>query len=284
MTIELTQSGLCKIEHFKAPAVGFGTYPYRGEVCERAVKDALDSGYRIFDTATLYQNFPPVGRALNTLNREEYYLISKVWPSDQTHSGILSDIKLTLHELEMDYLDAYLLHWPNSRIPIEETLGTLHELQKEGLVRHIGMSNVTVHHLKRALELQIPLQWIQTEMHPYFCDFKLLEMCRKEGITPQAWAPLSRGKLGSDPFLEEMGKAHQKSSAQIALRWIFQHGCLSFPGSQNPKHIQENLEIFDFALTSEEMSTIDNHARVGQREVYSIHEFDHTYEECWPRT
>lgn len=283
------KEGVCTIDGADYPAVGFGTWPYKDRVCQRAVESAIKSGYRIIDTATFYANFQPIGEALKGVKREEIYLISKVWPDDQRPDRLKADLEKTLRELNTPYLDAYLLHWPTSRLPIEETLGAMIELRDEGKICHIGLSNVTTNHLKRLEGLNIPITWVQVEMGPQFHDAALTKYCQERSIGVQAWEPLEGGKIGSDPDLIRIGKKHRKSPFQVALRWILQNRCLPLPGSQNPDHIQENFDIFNFTLTLEEMSLIDGKANQGKRKRvipeygFSFEdEFDYTLEQCWP--
>jgi diketogulonate reductase-like aldo/keto reductase len=267
--------------------VGFGTYPLTGAVCTKAVQCALSSGYQIIDTATFYGNFEAIAHALKHVERSCYQLISKVWHDKQSPHELIEDLEKTLTHLHTDYLDFYLLHWPNSKMPIEETLHAMNALRIAGKIRHIGLSNVSVNHVKRALEVGVPISCVQVEMHPYFCDFELLAFCKQRSITIQAWAPLGRGRISHDRFLADIGVQYGKSASQVAIRWIVQHGCIPLPGSQNEKHIRENCAIFDFALPAEEMAVIDRNARVGKRERITKEmigfddEFDFSYAQCW---
>jgi diketogulonate reductase-like aldo/keto reductase len=290
MVIEIQTDGICQIENKAYPAIGFGTYPFKNEVCLKAVAFAANTGYRIIDTATFYRNFAPIGRALKNWNRNEFYIISKAWPDSHTPQKLREDLNRTLKELQMPYLDAYLLHYPNHRVPIEETLATMQKFQTEGLIRHIGLSNVTVNHLKRVFEIKVPIAWIQVEMHPQFYEPKLLDYCRKNSLAVQAWAPLGRGRLSQDTLLSEMGMKYGKTASQISLRWILQHGCIPLPGSQNESHIKENFHVTDFSLSLDEMNKINKVALGGRRERvpenYGLgfsDEFDFSYEQCWPR-
>ncbi len=280
----------CIIEEKVFPAVGFGTYRLKDRTCLQAVKHAVDYGYRIIDTATLYENFKPIGQAIKSYDREKLYLISKVWPNAQKPKDLKNDLRNTLKQLDVDYLDAYLIHWPLHTIPIENTLQAMHELREKGEIRHIGLSNVTVNHLRRVFEVGIPISWVQVEMHPFFYDQALLEFCHKHSLVIQAWAPLARGRLLTDPLLKAIAERYKKMPTQVALRWIMQHGCLPLPSSQNEAHIETNFDVFDFALSKQEMDEIDAKARTGER--YRItkengigfsDEFDFTYEECWSR-
>lgn len=289
MAIEINANGSCHIDGKKYPAVGFGTWPLKGDVCYQAVLDASEAGYRIIDTATFYGNFKEVGRALKKMGRERFYLISKVWPTSQTPEGLQEDIEMTLDQLQTTYLDAYLLHWPNSKIPIEDTLNEMNQLKKVGLIRHIGLSNVTVNHMKRIFEVNIPITWVQEEMHPCFYDPDLLKLCQKHSIALQAWAPLGRGRLSEDVLLQSLGKKYRKKAAQIAIKWVLQHHCLPLPGSTNIDHMRQNMDIGDFEISAHDMEEINKRASEGQRERYVgmtaiglSDEFDFSYAECWP--
>lgn len=281
--------GLCRIDAIDYPIVGFGTYPLTGEVCTEAVKEAVKIGYRIIDTATYYYNFDAIAGALKSQDRSNFYIISKVWHDMQAPAGLRKDLDLTLKQLQTDHLDAYLLHWPNSKIPIEQTLLTLEEMRRDKKIRHVGLSNISVNHLKRAMELGVAINWVQIEMHPYFYDPELLNFCQEHSIVVQAWAPLGRGRICEDQLLTKIGNKYRKTASQVAIRWIIQHGCLPLPGSKNQKHMRENKEVVDFLLSKEEMEEIDQRAKGGERERFSKRsigfsdEFDFSYEECWPK-
>lgn len=279
----------CSIEGISFPMVGFGTYPLRGKICKDAVAEAASCGYRILDTATFYENFEPIGEFLKGRDRSSFYLISKVWRNMQSPAALRKDLEKTLKLLQVDCLDCYLLHWPNCGVSIECTLAEMEKLRREKKIRHIGLSNVTVHHVRRALEVGVPITWVQVEMHPGFCDFALLEFCQKNKICIQAWGPLGCGRLCDDPLLRRIGKKYDKTPAQVALRWILQHRCVPIPGSKNQKHICQNFDVFNFCLTTDEMGEIDRRACKGDRIRISEEfagfsdEFDFTYDQCWPK-
>ncbi|MBP7075141.1 MAG: aldo/keto reductase [Rhabdochlamydiaceae bacterium] len=285
-----SKSGICKIEGIDYPIVGFGTYPLTGDVCTEALRQAAKIGYRIIDTATYYENFDSIAKALKGQDRSHFYIISKVGHDDQSPEDLCRDLDLTLKQLQTDYLDAYLLHWPNSKMSIKKTLAAMEELRQQKKIRHIGLSNVSVNHLKKALEIGIPITWVQVEMHPYFYDSGLLDFCREHSMTVQAWRPLDLGRISEDEMLGEIGKKYGKTACQIALRWIIQHGCIPLPGSKNANHIRENLDVTNFVLSKEDMVKIDQRALSGTRfrlkEEHGLgftDEFDFSYEECWPR-
>lgn len=284
------EGGECRIDGIGYPMVGFGTYPLTSKICVEAVEQAAKSGYRIIDTATYYENFDSIAKALKGQDRRHFYIISKVEHDKQSPEDLRRDLDATLQQLETDYLDAYLLHWPNSKISIEKTLVAMDRLRRAKKIRHIGLSNISVNHLKKALKFGVPITWVQVEMHPYFYDKDLLDFCQKHAITVQAWRPLDLGRIREDDFLIGIGKKYGKTACQIALRWIVQHGCLPLPGSKNANHIEENLRITDFSLSQEEMGMIDQRALMGQRfrlkEEHGLgftDEFDFSYEECWPQ-
>ena len=290
VAFEITEIGICQINGIEYPAVGFGTYPLKDEVCLKAVLQAAETGYRIIDTATFYRNFDPISKALKKYGRENFYIISKVWPDAHSPELLLEDIKSTLKQLQTPYLDAYLLHWPNSKVPVEDTLMMMEKLRTQGIIHDIGLSNVNINHLKRAMEVTIPISWVQVEMHPQFYDEELLEFCRENNIKVQAWAPLGRGLISNDIFLTELGKKYGKTASQIAIRWIIQHNCIPLPGSKNKQHMLENIDVMDFALSQDEMLAINERAKLGARErvtheagVGFTDEFDFSYQQCWPK-
>jgi len=282
-------NALCKIDNVSYPPLGFGTYPLKGKECQQAVELAFNSGYRIFDTAAYYQNFDALKAAFATCQRQDCYLISKVWHDSLTPQDLQKDLHSTLKSLNTDYLDAYLIHWPNSQVPIEITLSAMETLKKQGKVRHLGLSNVTVNHLKKAVQLNVPLSWIQVEMHPFFYDKPLLEFCQQNALIIQAWRPLNLGYVQQDPLLQALANKYRKTPCQIALRWILELNALPLPSSKKKAHIQENFQIFDFSLTKEDCSQISQRAAQGKRFRLSkerglgfTDEFDFSYEQCWP--
>ncbi len=280
----------CWIDGEEYPAVGYGTYPLKGELCTQSITKAAAIGYRMIDTATFYENLGAIGDALQVLGRKNFYVTSKVWHDSQTPKLLKRDLMRTLKKLKTSYLDAYLLHWPNSKISIEDTLCAMEELRIKGKIRHIGLSNVTVNHLKRALEVGVPITWIQVEMHVSFYQPELLEFCKEHGIAVQAWAPLDRGRVASNPVVREIADKYGKTPTQVALKWVVQHGCVPLPASKNEAHMQQNFAISDFTLSQEEMEEINAKAKQGQRDRVTpetgfgfTDEFDFTYDECWPK-
>lgn len=293
--IVIDNDGICCFENKRDGstlyfAVGFGTYPLKGQICSDALEKAISLGYNIIDTATFYDNFEAIGQVIKKHDRSKFYIISKIWPDSHTSVSLKKDLENTLKKLQISYLDCYLLHWPNSAVPIEETLLTMAELQKKELIKHIGLSNVTVNHLKRALQIGVKISCVQIEMNPYFYDQELIEFCKANSIQVQAWAPLGRGRVALDIYLSNLAKKYNKTASQIALRWVLQNGCVPLPGSKITAHIKENRNIFDFVLTDQEMIEINQKAKSGKRERVTLDmglgftdEFDFPYEKCWPQ-
>lgn len=283
-----SKNGLFKTGVISCPMVGFGSDKLLDQECNDVILQAAELGYRIIDTATAYNNLGAIGKALNTLDRHQFYIISKVWHDMLQPENVHKDLELTLKHLNSDYLDAYLIHWPNRTVSLEKTLSTMEELRQKKKIKHIGMCNVSVNHLRKALELDVPISWVQVEMNPNFFDKSLYELCQKHAIAYQSWRPLDFGRLSQDSMLTNIGIKYNKSPCQIAIRWIVQNGCIPLPGSRNRQHMQENIDVMDFSLTSEDMRVINQRAVPGKRfrlqEDYGLgftDEFDLTYEECW---
>lgn len=281
------ERALCQIDGVGYPMVGLGTYRLKGKVCAKAILQAAKCGYRMIDTATYYENFDGIAAALKSLDRHSFYITSKVWHDMAAPKNVRKDFEATLKKMRIDYLDAYLVHWPNSAIPIDLTLEAMEELRHAKKLRHIGLSNVTVNHMKKALKVGVPITWVQVEMHPFFYDKELVDFCKKHSIVVQAWRPLNLGKHHEDALLQKLGKKHGKTAAQVALRWIAQNGCLPLPGSKSEKHMKENIDIADFSLSKEEMTKLNKRAAAGTRvRMNSSHgftdEFDFSYKQCWP--
>jgi diketogulonate reductase-like aldo/keto reductase len=240
------------------PALGLGTWQITGPACERAVRDALELGYRHIDTAQAYDNEQQVGAALNgaDVDRNEIFLTTKVWHENVAHEDVLRTTEESLRKLETDYLDLLLIHWPVDDVPFEETLDAMMELQSDDKVRHIGVSNFTPSQLERAAD-HAPVVCNQVEYHPYLGQQDLLEAARELGVALTAYSPLARGRVVDDPTLRQIGDAHGKSPAQITLRWFVQQDdVITIPKASSHNHRAANFEIFDFELTDDEMHQI----------------------------
>lgn len=242
------------------PALGFGTWQLKGEIARTSVTEALDAGYRHVDTARMYKNETDVGRGIadSSVARDDIFLTTKIFMDALNSAAVKRELESSLQELATDYVDLMLIHWPTSEVPLEETLGAMHELRENGKTRHVGVSNFPIRWLESALEASSgPITCNQVEYHPFLSQTKLLEFCRSKSIPLVAYSPLAKGGVPDNPLLQEIGRQHGKNAAQVALRWILQQpGVGAVPKSSNPEHIRANLDVFDFELSDDEMRQI----------------------------
>ena len=255
------------------PCVGFGTWQIPdGDVAANSVKAALEAGYRHIDTASAYNNEESVGRGVveSGLKREDVYLTTKLWNTDRGYETTLKAASLSLKKLGVDYIDLYLIHWPANDVVYDDpaavnaaTWRAFEKLQKDGLVRSIGVSNFWEQHLQQILTFVIKLAVNQIECHPGYPQFETIEFCRKRSLLSKHGDPLGRGTVLTDERLKAIADRYGKSTAQLSLRWELQHGLLPLPKSVNPERIQENAQIFDFVISDEDMKTIDELPEFG---------------------
>lgn len=244
------------------PWLGLGVFLVKdGEEVVNSVKAALEVGYRSIDTAAIYKNEEGVGKAIAESNvpREELFITTKVWNADHGFEATLAAFDVSLKKLGLDYLDLYLIHWPlPSQGKAVETWKALEKLYKDGRVRAIGVSNFKVHHLEEIIaNCEIKPMVNQVEYHPRFNQSELHDFCKKHGIQLEAWSPLMQGGLLEEPTLVEIAKKHNKSTAQIIIRWDIQTGVVTIPKSIKPHRIAENADVFDFELSQEDMDKIN---------------------------
>lgn len=240
------------------PTLGFGTWPLKGEECRLGVEDALALGYRHIDTAQGYENEAEVGQAMKRagIPREEVFLVTKVRPGNFTYDKTLSSSYASLKKLDAGYIDLLLLHWPNPDVPLAETLRAMRKLQDEGIMRHIGVSNFSTALVEESAQ-HATIFCNQVEFHPYHPQRELLAQAKQMDYLLTAYSPVARGKVMTDPVLQQIGAAHGKTPAQVALRWLVQQGASVIPKAASNEHRRANLAIFDFALSTEEMAAID---------------------------
>ncbi|MED3667271.1 aldo/keto reductase [Geobacillus stearothermophilus] len=252
----------CAVLHngVQMPWVGLGVYKVKeGEEVKSAVRTALEIGYRHIDTAAFYENEEGVGQAIREsgIPREQVFVTTKVWNTDQGYETTLKAFDASLKKLGFDYVDLYLVHWP-VKGKYKETYKALEKLYKDGYVRAIGVSNFQIHHLQDVLaDCEIKPMVNQVEYHPRLTQKELQAFCRENDIQLEAWSPLMRGEILTEPTIVEIGKKYGKTPAQVVLRWDLQHGVVTIPKSVTPARIKENADIFDFSLTDEEMKQID---------------------------
>ena len=243
----------------KMPVLGLGVYK-SGEDTKQAVLDALAAGYRHIDTATLYKNEALVGEAIREsgIPREEIFITTKLWNDDMRSGKQMEAIEQSLKLLGTDYVDLYLIHWPVSSA-LESSWKVLEQIYKEGRARAIGVSNCHMEHLMRVMAVATVVPAVnQVECHPYLSQKSLRTFCNNVSITMEAWSPLGRGNVLSDPVIGQIAKKHGKTPAQVVLRWELQENWIVIPKSVHKERIVENSQIFDFELDKEDMAKIDS--------------------------
>jgi diketogulonate reductase-like aldo/keto reductase len=245
------------------PQLGFGVFKVEeGQTVIEAVKKAIEVGYRSIDTAAIYQNEAGVGQAIreSQVPREELFITSKVWNANQGYDSTLKAFEISLEKLGLDYLDLYLIHWPMPKTDkYVETYKALEKLYEDGKVRAIGVCNFNIPHLERILsECSIKPVLNQIECHPYLIQADLKKFCKENGIFVEAWGPLMQGgEALTNEVIKEIAEKHQKTPAQVILRWHLQNKVIVIPKSITPSRIEENFNVFDFELTQQELEKID---------------------------
>jgi diketogulonate reductase-like aldo/keto reductase len=240
------------------PAIGFGTAALRDPA--QAVTAALRVGYRHLDAARKYGTEEGVGEGMRRsgVPRSEIFLTTKVSHENLRAADFARSARQSLRALGVDYVDLLLIHWPNPKIPLAETIGALVEMKRQGLARHIGVANFPTALLAQAIRLSDePLVTNQFEYHPFLDQATLLAACRRHRMIVTAYCPLARGRMFADPVLADVARANGRTIAQVALRWLIQQGgIVPIPRSSNPARIAENFQVFDFSLSEAEMARI----------------------------
>jgi len=249
--------------------LGLGTYKAEdGPDVAREVSEGLAMGYRLIDTASLYGNESTIGAVIREsgIPRDDIFLTTKLWNSDQGYQPTLAAFDLSLQRLGVDQLDLYLIHWPWSQ-HVRETWRAMEELLASGRTRAIGVCNYLPHHLHELASFANVLPAVnQFEFHPRLQQPELQATCCEYGITMQAWAPLMRGKVADIPLLVAIAEKYGKTPAQVSIRWILELGITTIPKSIHPERIAENCDVYDFSLTEEEIEAInglDSGHRIG---------------------
>ncbi|MDR2443078.1 MAG: aldo/keto reductase [Deltaproteobacteria bacterium] len=238
------------------PRLGLGTWGLSGRDLELAAQTALEVGYRHFDTAAAYENETTLGQALNSsgLKREELFVVSKIWNSDQGEGLTERAYDDILSRLGLDKLDLCLLHWPVASKTLK-AWECLSDLYAKGRVSAVGVANFDLAQLKWLLaSSELKPMVNQIELHPYRSQTELTDFCREKGVVVSAYCPLARGKIKKNQFLQKIARRHEKTVAQVVLRWHFQNGLAFIPKSAQPDRIRQNADIYDFCLTPEEMA------------------------------
>lgn len=244
----------------KIPLLGFGTWQLQGQEATDAVSKALEVGFRHIDTADRYQNHRQVGQALKEsgVPRSEIFLTTKVWHSDLHQKDVFAAAERFLKELETDYLDLLLIHWPNSSIALEETLAALGQLKKDGVIKNIGVSNFTIRHLEDALDQGVEILTNQVEFHPTLNQKALKEFCDKHKILITAYSPIAQGEDLKLPVIVELAEKYQRSPAQVILNWLISKNIVAIPRTTKPERIEDIYRTLEWKMDSEDVKAIDN--------------------------
>ena len=249
------------------PALGLGTWLLEGADCRAAVPVALGLGYRHIDTAQIYGNEAEIGEALaaSAVDRSDLFVTTKVWNDDRTRDQVLRSTADSLRRLQLDHVDLLLIHWPVAFERIAETLEGMTAALERGMTRAIGVSNFTLAQFEKAAALA-PVACNQVEFHPFLDQRVLRDAAAKADALLTAYSPLARGGVFADDTLTDIGAAHGKSAAQVALRWLLDQQVLVVPKATTTQHLQGNLDVFDFELSADDRDRITGLAR-GERLV-----------------
>lgn len=243
------------------PLLGLGTYNLQGAECTQTVKQALRLGYRHIDTAAVYENHAAIGQGIRGFDRSQLFLTTKVLLDsidlEDLERSIEKACDTALHELATNYIDLYLIHWPQPLPHLISAFRTIEKLVAQGKVRHAGVSNYTIHHLEDlACEHYVPFA-NQVEFHPYLYQKQLFDYCLRHQIQLIAYRPFGKGKLLEDPVLKGIGEQMGKTAAQVALRWLIERKIAVIPKASSERHLRENFEALSFKLSPEAMDKID---------------------------
>lgn len=256
------------------PEIGFGTWQTPdGATAVLAVQSALENGYRHIDTAAIYGNEKSIGQAIadSGIDRKELFITSKLWNSERGYESTLKAFDKTLSDLQTDYLDLYLIHWPANAKQFSDwkqknadTWRAFETLYQDGKIKAIGLSNFMVHHLEALLETATVKPVInQIEYHPGYLQTEVVAFCKANDILIEAWSPLGTGKMLNDPTLLEIASNYNVSVAQLCIRWCLQNGTLPLPKSVTPERIKQNLNVYHFEISESDMKRIDALPYIG---------------------
>jgi len=243
------------------PKIGFGTWQLRDETAQMCVAKAIEAGYRMIDTAQVYENETHVGRGIadSQTPRDEIWVTTKVWMSEFKDVDLQASIGKSLERLALDHVDLVLLHWPSHDVSLEETINALNDAHDQGMTRHVGISNFTAKQMDEAVRLsKAPIITNQVEYHPFIDQTPVIEAAHALGMSLTAYCPLAKGKVLDEPLLKEIGAVHGKTPVQVAVRWFVQQpGVIAIPRSSSPEHIVSNNDVHDFELSADEMGRIN---------------------------
>jgi len=249
------------IQDISVPEIGLGTYKLLSKECKKTVLEALEIGYRHIDTAQMYKNEREIGEAIrvSSVDRDNIFLSTKIWHTNLEHDEVLHSVESSLKELQTSYVDLLMIHWPNPHVPLDKTLEAMLSLRDQGKAMNIGVSNFPLSLVRQIIEeYRIPIFTNQVEFHPFLDQFDLLDYSYENDFLITAYSPLAQGKVMENPLLNEIAEKYEKLPAQISLRWLIeQENVVAIPKASSKKHLEENIDIFDFALSDEDFEAID---------------------------
>ncbi|PIS00853.1 MAG: hypothetical protein COT84_05235 [Chlamydiae bacterium CG10_big_fil_rev_8_21_14_0_10_35_9] len=257
------------------PAIGFGTWQLEGDTCVKAVRTALEVGYRHIDGAHAYWNHEKVSEGIGDFPRDQFFMTTKLWRDFHDPNLVEKACDTSLRELKMDYLDLFLIHWPERAKSVSLILEQMHKLKEKGKVRSVGVCNATIHHIQDIFDDGLSISVNQIEFHPFLNQADMLKFCKDHNITVTGYSPIAQGKVFRNKVIVDIANKHSKTPAQVSLRWLIQKGVVVIPKGSSLPHIKENFEIFDFSLTDQDMQSIDQ-LHTGERIVNpDFNEFDY---------
>ncbi|MFP4111411.1 MAG: aldo/keto reductase [Candidatus Woesearchaeota archaeon] len=263
------------------PVFGLGTWQLTGDNCTDIVTRALALGYRHIDTAEMYGNESEVGEGIRSsgIPRRELFVTSKVQPANLSYDSLIQACNDSLERLDTDYLDLYLIHWPNKNADMDEVFRGFKELIDSGKIKAMGVSNFTRKHILDAMPISrkygVPITVNQVEYHPFLNQEELLDFSKEKEIVITAYSPLARGDVLRNDIIQKIGSKYDKSPAQVTLKWLMQKGMIVIPKASSFEHMKENYEITDFELSEEDMSRLDNLSENKRKVTPGWHEFDY---------
>lgn len=241
----------------EVPLLGLGTWKLKEKACIEALKNAWEIGYRHFDTADIYQNHREVALGLKGKPRKEYFLVSKLWHEHHHPDKVEPNLDRALKELQTDYLDMYLVHWPKRKENLPDVIYRMQEMQEKGKIRSFGVCNATIHHIQDVLNQGLKVPVNQVEIHPFFTQKPLVKFCKMEDIALTAYSPLARGEAVKDPTLQKLAEKHSKTPSQIVLSWLMKNDMIVIPKATSYEHLKENFGSLSLPLTEKELIDID---------------------------
>jgi 2,5-diketo-D-gluconate reductase B len=254
----------------RIPILGFGTMTLKEDLCVQLVEAALRLGYRHLDTAQMYGNEREVSSGMRSsgLKREDIFLTTKVWFTRLASGDFERSVDESLERLALPWVDLLMIHWPNAQVPLLQSIAALCKVKKAGLAKHIGVANFNVAMIEEAVKLASePIAVLQIETHPYLDQSKVIAAARRHGMAVVGYCPLARGKVPADPTLQKIGRAHGKTPAQVALRFLEQQEIIPIPRTSKRERLAENLGSLDFTLSEAEMAEFGKLTRPDSRIV-----------------